>query len=65
MQLLKLVVKICKELFKKLQAGVVDGLKAQLNLKKHGGRIMLVTVLVESRNYGCSVNREMHVRRSI
>lgn len=35
----------------------MDGLKAQLYIKKHGGgMIILVIVLVESRNYGCSGN---------
>ena len=45
--------------------GVVGGQKAQLYIKKHGGMMMLVILLVGSGNYGKSRNSKMQVRRSI
>ena len=37
---------------------VMDGQKAQTDTKKHGGGMMLVTVLARSENYGRKGNRE-------
>ena len=49
-----------------LQTKVVDGQKAQLDIKKHGsGMMMLVIVLVRSGNHEMSGNMEIQVRRSI
>ena len=42
----------------------MDRQKAQLDIKKHGGRMMLVIVLMRSVNYGRSGNRGTQQRRS-
>ena len=39
--------------------------KVHQEIKKHGGGMMLVKVLVRTRNYGANVNRETQVRNSI
>ena len=50
----------------KVQTEVVDGQKTQLDIKKHGGGMMvLVIVLVRSGNYRKSKNRRNQVRRTI
>lgn len=37
--------------------GVADGQKAQLDIKKHGGGMILIIVLVISGNYGKSARK--------
>ena len=57
---------VLKEALLEATTGAVNGQKAQLDIKKHGsGMMMLVKVLVRSRNYGRNGNREKQLRNSI
>ena len=61
--LMKVIGTFWKKICKRVQTRVVDLQKAQLDIKKHGGRMMiLVIVLVKSINYGKSRNKETDVR---